>query len=163
MDKQKCLKIFGSIQSDNFIGNRGKFSKGFTLVEIMIVVAVIVLLAAVAIPGLLRSRLNANEAAAISSVKTISWAATTYRAANSAYPANLSVLSSSNPSYVDSVLGSGSKQGYNFTLEGNSDNFNLSAIPATPNITGVRCFFVDTGGVIRSSANGTADATSMPI
>ncbi len=136
---------------------------GFTLVEIMIVVAIIVLLAAVAIPGLLRSRLNANEAAAIASVKTISWAATTYRAANAAYPANLSVLSTTNPAYIDSVLGSGTKQGYNFVLEGDDNDFNLSATPVTPNITGVRSFFVDTGGVIRSSANGTADATSSPI
>jgi len=129
----------------------------------MIVVAIIVLLAAVAIPGLLRSRMNANEAAAISSVKTISWAATTYRAANSAYPMNLSALSSTNPTYIDAVLGSGTKQGYNFVLEGNGESFNLSATPVTPNITGVRTFFTDTGGVIRSSNNGTADATSPPI
>ena len=146
MDNQKRIKL-----------------SGFTLVEIMIVVAIIILLAAVAIPGLLRSRMNANEAAAISSVKTISWAATTYRAANSAYPSNISALSSTTPSYIDSVLGSGTKQGYNFVLEGDTQNFNLTVTPVTPNITGVRSFFVDTGGVIRSSANGTADATSSPI
>ncbi len=91
---------------------------GFTLVEIMIVVAIIVLLAAVSIPGLLRARLNANEAAAIASLKTISWAAKTYRTSNTGYPENLSELSTSAPQYVDAVLGSGIKQGYNFTLIG---------------------------------------------
>ncbi|HAJ57248.1 MAG TPA: pili assembly chaperone [Candidatus Omnitrophica bacterium] len=137
--------------------------RGFTLVEIMVVVAVIVLLAAMAIPGILRSRMNANEAAAIASVKTISWATTTYRAINPAYPANLSELTSSNPSYVDSVLGSGTKQGYSFVLSGDPDTFNLTAVPVTSNVTGVRTFFVDESGVIRASLNGTADVSSNPI
>lgn len=136
---------------------------GFTLVEIMIVVAIIVLLAAVSIPGLLRARLNANEAAAIASLKTISWAAQTYRISNSGYPGNLSELSTSAPQYVDAVLGSGVKQGYNFTLIGEVDSFNATAEPVTPNGTGVRSFFVDTSGVIRSSSNGTADDTSPAI
>jgi prepilin-type N-terminal cleavage/methylation domain-containing protein len=136
---------------------------GFTLVEIMIVVAIIVLLAAVSIPGLLRARMNANEAAAVASLKTISWAAQTFRTSNSGYPENLSELSTSAPQYVDAVLGSGAKQGYNFTLVGETNSFNASAEPATPNVTGVRSFFVDTSGVIRSSSNGTADATSPAI
>jgi type IV pilus assembly protein PilA len=137
--------------------------QGFTLVEIMIVVAIIVLLAAVAIPGILRSRLNANEATAITSLKTIAWAATTYRAANPCYPGNLSILSQVVPPYVDSVLGSGAKQGYNFVLTGANDVFNATAQPVTPNITGVRTFFVDTSGVIRASASGPADANSPSI
>ena len=136
---------------------------GFTLIEIMIVVSVIVLLAAIAIPGILRSRLSANEAGAVASLKTISWAATTYRAQSPVYPANLADLASSAPAYVDSVLGSGLKQGYQFNLTGSANNFNVTAVPVTQNITGVRSFFVDAGGVIRASSNGTADATSSPI
>jgi len=136
---------------------------GFTLVEIMIVVAIIVLLAAVSIPGLLRARLNANEAAAVASLKTISWAAQTFRTSSSGYPANLSELSTTVPQYVDAVLGSGIKQGYNFTLIGEANSFNVTAEPATQNVTGVRSFFVDTSGVIRSSSNGTADGTSPAI
>ena len=136
---------------------------GFTLVEIMIVVAIIVLLAAIAIPGILRSRLSANEAGAVASLKTISWAATTYRAQNPSYPVNLSDLAISVPAYVDSVLGSGVKQGYQFNLSGSTNTFNVTAAPVTQNITGVRTFYVDAGGVIRASANGTADATSPPI
>jgi type IV pilus assembly protein PilA len=136
---------------------------GFTLVEIMIVVAIILLLAAIAIPGILRSRLNANEAGAIASLKTISWAATTYRSLNPCYPANLSDLASSVPAYVDSVLGSGAKQGYQFNLSGDANTYNVTATPVTQNITGVRSFFVDVAGVIRASSNGTADETSAPI
>ncbi len=142
---------------------RERSVKGFTLVEIMIVVAIIVLLASIAIPGILRSRLNANEAAAIASVKTISWATTTYRASNPTYPDNLSELANASPAYIDSVLGSGTKQGYNFTLSGDTNTYNLTAVPVTPNITGVRTFFVDASGVIRTSSNGTADANSTPV
>ena len=136
---------------------------GFTLVEIMIVVAIVVLLATIAIPNLLRARLSANEAAAVASLKTISWAAQTYRTSNPGYPDNLSELSTSAPQYVDAVLGSGLKQGYNFTLTGEANSFNVTAYPMTPNVTGVRSFFVDTSGVIRSSSNGTADDTSSAI
>lgn len=138
-------------------------SRGFTLVEIMIVVAIIVFLAAIAIPGLLRSRLNANEAAAIASLKTISWAATTYRAQNPNYPSNLSDLATAIPAYVDSVLGSGVKQGYQFNLIGQANVYNVTATPVTPNFTGVRTFYVDAAGIIRASANGTADANSPPL
>jgi len=136
---------------------------GFTLVEIMIVVAIVVLLATIAIPNLLRARLSANEAAAVASLKTISWAAQTYRTSNPGYPDNLSELSTSAPQYVGAVLGSGLKQGYNFTLTGEANSFNVTAYPMTPNVTGVRSFFVDTSGVIRSSSNGTADDTSSAI
>jgi prepilin-type N-terminal cleavage/methylation domain-containing protein len=136
---------------------------GFTLVEIMIVVAIIVLLAAVSIPGLLRSRLNANEAAALTSLKTISWAAITYRTSNPSFPPDLVSLGNVSPQYIDSNLATGIKQGYNFTLAGDANSFNATAQPVSPNITGVRTFFVDTSGVIRASNNGTADSTSPPV
>ena len=136
---------------------------GFTLVEIMIVVAIIVIIASMTIPGILRSRLNANEAGAITSLKTISWAAITYRTVNPAYPINISELSSSDPSYIDSVLSTGIKQGYAFNLEGSTNFFNITAQPLVPNITGVRYFYVDTGGVIKASSSGPANSSSPTI
>ena len=135
--------------------------QGFTLVEIMIVVAIIVLLAAIAIPNLLRARLSANEATAIAAMRTLSTAAESYRAAQSppAYPSNLSALSSANPPYIDSVLGGGIKSGYNFTWSGSGNTYGVTGAPQTANVTGVRSFFVDQSGVVRV---GT-DSSGTPI
>lgn len=135
---------------------------GFTLVEIMIVVAIIALLAAIAIPNLLRARLNANESAAIAAMQTLSTAAQSYRSANPAYPEDLAALSNAAPPYIDSVLAGGSKQGYSFVLEGVTNTFTANASPLAEGTTGNRYFFVDTSGVLRS-ASATADSTSTPV
>jgi prepilin-type N-terminal cleavage/methylation domain-containing protein len=139
--------------------------RGFTLVEIMIVVAIIALLAAIAIPNLLRARLNANESAAIAAMQTLSTAAQSYRSANPGYPVNLFALSSDTPPYIDSVLGSGAKQGYSFTLAGATNSFNATASPVATGTTGSRSFYVDQSGVVRFSASSAAVATagSPPI
>ena len=137
--------------------------KGFTLVEIMIVVAIIALLAAIAIPNLLRARLAANESTAIAALKTIASAAHTYRSSGPSYPVNLTVLSTAVPPYIDSVLGNGTKQGYNFTLNGDASGFNATAVPVLVNTTGVRRFFVDTSGVIRYNSTDNANENSAPL
>ncbi len=133
--------------------------KGFTLVEIMIVVAIIVLLAAIAIPNLLRARLNANEATAIATMRTFSTAMESYRAAQSppSYPSALTNLNTSNPPYIDSVLASGNKSGYSFTLSAGTNTYSVVATPQTVNVTGSRNFFVDASGVVRvgSTTAGT--------
>lgn len=122
--------------------------KGFTLVEIMIVVAIIVLLAAIAIPNLLRARLNANEAAAVAGLGAISTASQSYRGSNPTYPAVLTSLSGATPPYIDSVIGAGAKQGYSFTLTGTANAFLAAAAPSVVLQTGVRTFFVNQSGVI---------------
>jgi len=139
-------------------------NKGFTLVEIMIVVAIIVLLAAIAIPNLLRARLNANESAAIGALRTLSTALESYRAAQTPpqYPATLGVLSSEDPKYIDETLANAvdaahARQGYFYTYTQMSDNeYSLTATPAQSGVTGNRIFFVDHTGVVRlNNAKGT--------
>ena len=130
--------------------------KSFTLVEIMIVVAIIALLAAIAIPNLLRARHNANEAAAISSTKTLATAMESFRAVQTppTYPATFAALSTATPPYVDATLtgataSNASRQGYFYAYTSGVNTYSVVTSPATVNVTGTRVFFVNESGVIR--------------
>ena len=130
--------------------------KGFTLVEIMIVVAIIALLAAIAIPNLLRARHNANEAAAISSTKTLATAMESFRAAQTppTYPSTFAALSGATPPYVDVTLtnaisSAAARQGYFYAYTSGVNTYSVTATPATSAVTGTRVFFVNESGVIR--------------
>lgn len=134
---------------------------GFTLVEIMIVVAIIALLAAIAIPNLLRSRIQANESAAIAACKTVATAEISYNSANATY-GTLPTLAGTTPPYIDSILGSatGQKAGYTFaTTDIAANTFHCSAVPITANVTGSRSFCVTEDGVVRVQAAGGAIAS----
>ncbi|MCX5705576.1 MAG: prepilin-type N-terminal cleavage/methylation domain-containing protein [Candidatus Omnitrophica bacterium] len=132
--------------------------KGFTLVEIMIVVAIIALLAAIAIPNLLRARLQANESSTQAALKTIATAEVTYRTANATY-GTLAELGAATPPYIDAVLSAGAKNGYDFaTSDIAGETFCANAEPATPNVTGVRSFCITEDGVLRVQAAGGAIA-----
>lgn len=137
--------------------------KSFTLIEIIIVIAVISLLAAIAIPIFLRVSIFGNESAAIAALKTLSSAVANYRITHPTYPPDLSALYSESPPYIDSILASGTKQGYNFDLRGNTYGFEVTANPVSFGKTGRRYFFMDETGVIRYDETGPATNSSPPI
>lgn len=146
-----------------------KTQKGFTLIELLIVIAVIAILAAIAIPNLLSSRKAANESSAISSVRTLISAQETYRSRKGTYAANNAALGTAK--LVDSLLGPASgdavKSGYKLvtsTASGTeASKYTIVATPSTAGTTGDRSFFADESGVIRATESGTATVSSDPI
>jgi prepilin-type N-terminal cleavage/methylation domain-containing protein len=136
---------------------------GFSLIELLIVVTIIGILAAVAVPNLLKSRSAANEASAIASVRTIVTAQITYSATvgNGSYAADLVELETAG--LLDSVLAGGSKDGYTFVTVGAGDTFSVNADPTVMGNTGDRGFFSDQTAVIRYAAGAVADASSPPL
>ena len=130
--------------------------KGFTLVEIMIVVAIIALLAAIAIPNLLRARLSAQEASAAAALHTVAAAQIQYRATNASY-ATLAQLGGATPPYIDATLTTGTKQGYGFAITGQTGvEFRATAIPSVDGQA--HSYYIDEDGVLCRSAAVTAQA-----
>jgi type IV pilus assembly protein PilA len=153
-----------------------KKQKGFSLIELLIVVAIILIIAAIAIPNLLRAKMAANESSASGSVRTIVTAEVSYQTAYSGYSPNLVSLGSAAPCnpgtlataaaacLIDSVLASGLKSGYNIAATGLAPNaqgfftgFEAAAWPQNVGVSGQRTFCATESGVIRVDINGGGD------
>ena len=154
-----------------------KNPEGFSLIELLIVVAIILIIAAIAIPNLLRSRIAANQASAVGSLRVINTAEVSYSSTfNQGYSPDLASLgppSSGNPTtsaagLIDSVLANGAKSGYQFVYSATSVNgivsaYQVNANPLTPGSTGQNYYFTDHSGIIRQNDSGTASATDSPL
>ena len=123
---------------------------GFTLVEIMIVVAIIALLAAIAIPNLLRAKLSANDALAKSTLRSISTASETFASSNSSgnYPGNESSLTGATPPYLSKAYCGKVSSGYTFGCTFSAGAYTVTATPATVGTSGTTTYTVSTGGVL---------------
>ena len=157
--------------------------KGFSLIELLIVVAIILIIAAIAIPNLLRSRIAANEASAVGSLRTINTAEISYSstyptagyavtltalASPSATPANCSQPLSTGACLIDDTLAAATtaataKSGYYFTLAASSAlGYTINAQAAQQGSSGVKAYYSDGTAVIHYNATGAASVATDP-
>ena len=124
-------------------------SKGFTLVEIMIVVAIIALLAAIAIPNLLRAKMSANDALAKATIRSLSTASESYATANSGnYPADEGALTGATPPYIGQAYCGTTVSGYAYVCTFTTGSYTLIATPVTVGTSGTTTFTMSTGGIL---------------
>ena len=150
--------------------------KGFSLIELLLVVTVILIIAAIAVPSFLKSRLRANEASAVASLRVINTAAFTYSItySNLGFPAQLTTLGGANPCVasaaqaclIDDLLAQGTKSGYSFVWAGDgllpSIGFVLTGTPQAIGSSGQRMFCSDQTAVIHYDPTGAGCTNASP-
>src|ERR1700693_6280837 len=163
--------------------------KGFSLIELLIVVAIILIIAAIAIPNLIRSKMAANEASAVATLRTINTAEVVYSStytssavfgtlgqlgsgASAGANCTPTALAAAPPTSTDACLidnaievatAAPGKSGYLLTVTVAAGGYTGKNDPVSPGSTGTRHFFTDQSLVIRQNAAATASATDSPI
>jgi prepilin-type N-terminal cleavage/methylation domain-containing protein len=157
-----------------------RHEEGFSLVEILIVVAIILVIAAIAIPSLIKSRMAANQASAIESLRVLGTSEVTYAATyGNGYSASLAALgsppsgtipSASAAALIDDLLVSGIKSGYAFTysptlldLTGRYNGYTIWASPVSPGTSGIDFYYEDETHIIRMNATAQASSSDSYI
>jgi type II secretory pathway pseudopilin PulG len=153
-----------------------KWQRGVSVVEVVVLIAILLVVAAIAIPNLLHSNLSENESSTVASLRALNAACSNYSMLYGGYPGSLSNLgpgdaaNSTSAALIDAALASGTKGGYVFTytagatgIGGNVLSYSITANPDAPGGTGRRRFFTDQSGVIRANRAGAADASSTPV
>lgn len=136
-------------------------TQGFTLIELMLVVTLLAIIMAIAIPSMLQARKHANEGAAIATLRSISTAQERYRMRFSSYATLADLVSSG---CVDNSFASGQKSGYLFvTSAPTAYVWSMTASPSSSALSGDRYFLVDDSGVIRFSETGAPTSADAPI
>src|SRR5262249_51297190 len=154
--------------------------KCFSLIELLIVVAIILIIAAIAIPNLLRARMQANESSAVSSIHAINTAEISYSTLFPTVGFSPSLLalgdggtspcpgSSAGSCYLDAALANGTKSGYTFTYTQDASltpsvHYSVTADPVGRGTTGQRGFYSSDSNVTRYNATGSGSSTDSPL
>ena len=141
--------------------------RGFSLIELLIVIAIILIIITIALPRLSRARMFSQETAAIGAIRTIHTMQVQYYSQYGRYAASLTEMgppTSGAPGpaaadLIDGTLAAGTKSGHKFTMTGNGVEYQLLAVPISYGVTGSRAFYSDQTMVIREN-DGPEPATA---